>query len=385
MDWISWMCLRSFTRYSGVTVHLYSYDQDLNPDIRGCVCHDGNEVLPREIFEQIRSGIEETYGGGTGYTEGADVFRYKLLYERGGWYFDTDCLLLKPLTPLFDRDYVFGRGTVSANPGVLKFPKGDILLDQLYKECLRRSPLACFPGTVPLFNLYLKKFNLTGQILPRHYFNPISNLGYQQTIAQEEGSYILHLYTNRRVTFDQDRIIKSLETEIATLNKSLGLRIARKIPFGKEIRNVLTKDKQEPTMHTKILTPTRPQLGPTSPTNLTSNQSSAQLIAGLRDFTAHWERYVDEDRAWRIPGSELERAVLEQTKSSARILSEYLRKSVAAHESPELNKDDLKLLATTLETFGNWKQASTSTVEFASMEKTGRTAFELANKLIPAL
>ena len=378
LDWTSWLCLRSFTRYSGVTVHLYSYDRDLNPEILGCLCHDASEYLPREIYERVRSGFEETYGGASGYREAADLFRYKLLYERGEWYFDTDCLLLKPLTPLFDRDYVFGRGTVSVNNAVLKFPKGDTLLDQLFKECLQRSPLACLPGTVPLFNQYLKKFNLINQVLPRNYFYPISaTQKYQQTISAEESSYILHLYTsNERSTFDQGRRIKLLEMQIETLNKSLGLRIARKIPFGKAIQKVLTKDKQElATSSKKLPSNTHQQFDPTTP-EIVSIRLPNELITGLRDFTAQWERYIDDS-------SGLEEVVREQVKAAARILSGYLLKYVAGHEALDLeNKADFTLMVNSLHAFGNWKNVSSSGSEFENMEKTGKTAYDLANKLI---
>jgi hypothetical protein len=205
----------------------------------------------------VRSGYERTYGetnyGGIGYIVASDLFRYKLLYEKGGWYFDTDCLLLKPLTPLFDRDYVFGwELETSVNNAVLKFPKGDELLDQLYKECVQINPETYTPWTVhTLFHQYLKKFNLIDQALPRNYFYPISpREKEQQLIPEAESSYILHLFaTVKRFAFDQAGRIKLLEMEnkalkmqIDALNKSLSLRIARKIPFGEEIRKILVKD-----------------------------------------------------------------------------------------------------------------------------------------------
>ncbi len=250
LPWISQLCLRSFTRYSGVTVHLYSYDRDLNPAISGCVCHDASEYLPREIHERAKSSFGGSYGGGFGYSEGADLFRYRLLYEKGGWYFDTDCLLIKPLTPLFDRDYVFGwKNATRVNNAVLKFPKGDAMLDQLYKECIQRRPETCQPTTVPLFTQYLKKFNLIDRALPREYFYAIDWIEHQQSSLLEENQYILHLYASTReprfqAQFDPqikslERQIASLNLQIETINKSLSLRIARKIPFGKEIRKLL--------------------------------------------------------------------------------------------------------------------------------------------------
>src|SRR5208282_4090582 len=168
LDWSGWLCLRSFTRYSDVTIHLYSYDRNLKLEIPKCICHDATEIFPREIYERVKTSFARTYGEAAGYHETSDLFRYKLLYEKGGWYFDTDCLLLKPLTPLFDRDYVFGwELPIEVNNAVLKFPKGDVMLDQLYNEHVQ-SPVG--DTWMSLFTQYLKKFNLIDRALPREYF-----------------------------------------------------------------------------------------------------------------------------------------------------------------------------------------------------------------------
>ena len=198
----------------------------------------------------MKSRFEKTLGGAYGYTQAADLFRYRLLYEKGGWYFDTDCLLLKPLTPLFDRDYVFGfYNATDVNNAVLKFPKGHVLLDQIYKESVQKVP---DPETWPsgvgpsLLTQYVKKFNLIDKALPRDYFYAISWWEQQQSSPQEN-PYILHLYASYDFTNGSkidpriktlDRQIENLNLQIETINKSLSLRIARKIPFGKEIRKL---------------------------------------------------------------------------------------------------------------------------------------------------
>lgn len=242
LNWVSQLCLRSFTRYSDVTVHLYSYDRDLNPDIPGVICHDASEYFPLEIYKRVKS-IFEGPDNRFGYATAADLFRYKLLYEKGGWYFDTDCLLLKPLTPLFDRDYVFGWETATrVNNAVLKFPKGDVMLDQLYNEHVQ-SPVG--DTWMSLFTQYLKKFNLIDRALPREYFYGINWLGQPHSSLLEEHEYILHCFASTKDPWFQSKFdpqVKSLEREIEMLNKSLSLRIARKIPFGKEIRKILIKD-----------------------------------------------------------------------------------------------------------------------------------------------
>ena len=365
MNWTSSLCLRSFTRYSGTTVHLYSYDPNFDPKIQGCVCHDANEYLPHELYERVRSANERAYGGRCGYREGADLFRYKLLYEKGGWYFDTDCLLLRPLTPLFDRDYVFGwELPTSVNNAVLKFPKGDPLLEQISNECLQRSPLTCLPGTVALFTQYLKKFNLIDQVLPRNYFYAISPIQKeQQSVPEEECSYLLHLYNSL-----------TLEMQIEALN-SLALKIARNIPLGKEIREFFDRyvgNRQVYAGRVGIR-----QDGGLLGSPISNNaQVPIELIAGLRDFTARWERYIEQDQTrW-----DKSNFCLEDAKFQANLLSGYLLNAHHEHWD-SVNKADFNSLVRYLSAFASWTTFSGDS-NFLGMDETGNTAYDFANRLI---
>ena len=80
--------------------HLYRYDEIANvPD--GTVLRDAAEILPAsEIFYYRR-------GGGRGSVAAfADLFRYKLLLEKGGWWVDTDMVVCRRFispNPLFLR------------------------------------------------------------------------------------------------------------------------------------------------------------------------------------------------------------------------------------------------------------------------------------------
>ncbi len=260
MNWIADFGLRSFTRFPGVTVHLYSYDRNLNPQIPGVVCHDAGEFLPRDVAERWRAAF-----GGAGFSAVSTLFRYKLLYAKGGWYFDADCVLIKPLTPLFGLDYVFAWETpTKVNNAVLKFPKGNEMLDQLYRECVELDPAEWRPGElwVPLFTQYLKKFNLTTRALPQEYFYPIFPYQEQSRAPPNEAeeTFIVHLYaSSERFSFQPAReshlqnTIHSLENQIDMLNRqvetltaqtqklndSLSLKIGRRVPFGKTIRRAI--------------------------------------------------------------------------------------------------------------------------------------------------
>ena|SRR5208282_43405 len=250
LDWSGWLCLRSFTRYSDVTIHLYSYDRNLKLEIPKCICHDASEVFPREIYERVKNSFARTYGEAAGYRETSDLFRYKLLYEKGGWYFDTDCILIKQLTPLFDLDYVFAWETtdkVFVGTAIIKFPKNTEMLDQLYKNFVQTDPKTWQHGItfMSLFTEYLRKFDLTDKTLSPEYFYPLYwDQSTQQQSSSEDRTYIIHLWQAAPFYRELDllRQIEALQKQIEALNNSLSLRIARKIPFGKEIRNLVAKD-----------------------------------------------------------------------------------------------------------------------------------------------
>ena len=77
------MCIRSFIDH-GHTFHLYTYSSQLEvPD--GVELKDAAELLDlSEYFTQNK-------GVGTGsHAPFSDLFRYKLLAQRGGWWVDTD-------------------------------------------------------------------------------------------------------------------------------------------------------------------------------------------------------------------------------------------------------------------------------------------------------
>lgn len=66
----------------------------------GAVLSDGNEILPESEIFSYRVG--EGAGSVSAFS---NLFRYKLLAERGGWWSDTDVVSLRPFD--FSEDFVF--------------------------------------------------------------------------------------------------------------------------------------------------------------------------------------------------------------------------------------------------------------------------------------
>lgn len=85
------LCLASFL-YHGYTVHLYTYGE-VSGVPAGVVQIPGHEILPaNQIF--LAPGVN-----GESYASFADFFRYELLAQRGGWWFDMDMVCLRRLPP----------------------------------------------------------------------------------------------------------------------------------------------------------------------------------------------------------------------------------------------------------------------------------------------
>lgn len=88
---ITLLSLRSFVHH-GHAVNLYTYDppQELARQVPpGVAVRPADDVVSRAIYEECLARSEVRYF--------SDIFRYAALYEFGGWWVDTDVVLLRPL------------------------------------------------------------------------------------------------------------------------------------------------------------------------------------------------------------------------------------------------------------------------------------------------
>ncbi|WP_146256170.1 hypothetical protein [Aestuariivirga litoralis] len=118
-------CLASFVT-RGIEVRFFSYDAPVLP--RGVTWHDASTILPRERLFHF-DGSPSAF---------SNIFRYKLLFERGGWWVDTDVVMrgagLPAVTHFWAR-----QDRTRINGAVLKFPKGDGLCERLLDESEARA------------------------------------------------------------------------------------------------------------------------------------------------------------------------------------------------------------------------------------------------------
>jgi len=87
-----WACIRSFTTRDH-DYRLYVYDAMEVPD--GVTLMDAKEILPRKELFAIKNPVT----GSPDVGPFSDLFRYKLLLDRGGWYVDVDTICLADAYP----------------------------------------------------------------------------------------------------------------------------------------------------------------------------------------------------------------------------------------------------------------------------------------------
>ena len=130
---IELLTIKSFIQ-KGHTFNLWLYEPLLTVLPAQVVICDANEIIPREKIFRYKNANQ--YGHGKGSVSGfSDIFRYKLLYEKGGWWVDMDVTCLKP----FDiRDAYFFRShhdlTMVGN--VMKCPPKSELMRLCYEEAI---------------------------------------------------------------------------------------------------------------------------------------------------------------------------------------------------------------------------------------------------------
>jgi len=120
---------------NGYEYHLYCYDEVANVP-RGTVLCDAAEILPASEIFYYRRGPGK--GSVAVFT---DLFRLKILFEKGGWWVDTDVVCLRRFD--FAEPIVFASertqtGTQVAN-AVLKFPQGHAVASLCYEAASREN------------------------------------------------------------------------------------------------------------------------------------------------------------------------------------------------------------------------------------------------------
>jgi len=186
------LSMRSFLAH-GHEYHLYAYEKLDVP--RGVVLKDARVIVERKHVYRQPCGS---------YVHFSDVFRYKLLAERGGWWVDTDVVCLRPFD--FRRDLVFGwQSAEEVNNAVLFAKPGSRHMRILYdlaRRCPPDAPWAT-PGPI-LLTKVAKALGILNRAEPMSSFYPIPCNDFLELIRRNREvpprSYAVHLWHSIFVT-----------------------------------------------------------------------------------------------------------------------------------------------------------------------------------------
>lgn len=124
------LTLHSFVSH-GHRFHLWLYEPLQTAVPQGVILQDANEILDQKHIFHYRTG-DIGKGSVAGFS---DIFRYKLLYEKGGWWVDMDVTCLRPFQ--FDEPYVFRQHDFLPVVGnIMKTPKGCPAMKAAFEEAL---------------------------------------------------------------------------------------------------------------------------------------------------------------------------------------------------------------------------------------------------------
>jgi hypothetical protein len=162
------LTIRSFIR-NGHEFQLWAYDPKISPLPEKVVVRDASSVLPASRIFRYKN--TDQFGHGKGSLGGfSDIFRYKLLYEQGGWWMDMDVTCLKPFD--FKDPYVFRtHHDMPVVGNIMKCPRGSELMGYCYERASVEVDENNRDWHLPIqiLNDGIEKFSLS------HYIRPITN------------------------------------------------------------------------------------------------------------------------------------------------------------------------------------------------------------------
>jgi len=206
-------CIKSFLKH-GHQFHLYVYG-DVEGIPEGTVVKDGNEILDKsEIFYYKNNSSPSAF---------SNLFRYRLLETKGGWWTDTDIICVRSLKTLNQPIVVMSQPDKYYNkreavPGLMKFPIGHQAMTHAVKFINKIKP-SVLRGKI-LWGIgprtmreIMKCFSLEEHVLPWRYFCNSSFAHWKSLIDPEmeklypmsEEAFGVHLWNEMWCRAKQDK------------------------------------------------------------------------------------------------------------------------------------------------------------------------------------
>ena len=221
------LCINSFIK-NGYEFHLYIYDYDNAMGIPlGTIVKDGNEIIDKKEIFCYR---DPQHNGS--FSAFSNWFRYKMLYELGGYWVDMDMVCLKPFD--FEEEYVFSSETcygrddlkdgVHTTSSLIKVPKHSEIMKYCWDKTQEIGKNVEWGQIGPkLLKEAVDKFNLQGYVKSPTTFCPIhhgetniimneewsndygKNIAWQRPFDLENECYGLHLWNEYWRNNDLDK------------------------------------------------------------------------------------------------------------------------------------------------------------------------------------
>ena len=138
MNWICDLSMKSYIR-QGHKFELYTYEDFPVP--KGVMIMDANKIVPESASFQMMNSVDGIRGR---YSTFANIFRYKLLFDKGGVWSDLDSICIKPL--IFDNDIEVMFATEGSKSGIeinncniFVANSGNALFGKLYKSSVSKD------------------------------------------------------------------------------------------------------------------------------------------------------------------------------------------------------------------------------------------------------
>jgi Glycosyltransferase sugar-binding region containing DXD motif/Alpha 1,4-glycosyltransferase conserved region len=174
------LSIRSFLVH-GHEYHLYVFE-DVQNVPTGVVLKDGTEFFSADrIF---------TYKQHESFSAFSNLFRYKLLQERGGYWVDTDVVCLKPFH--FESDYIFAQEELTEDKrrigsNVIRTPAKSEIIEYCLNISAAKNPESLHWGEIgpDLMTEAVSKFRLDQYVQSYTIFNPINWWHWQDFIRDD--------------------------------------------------------------------------------------------------------------------------------------------------------------------------------------------------------
>jgi len=220
------LSINSFLK-NGHNYHLYTYNDVLKIP-KGVEVHNGNDIIPEEKIFSFTNSLHKN-----SFAPFSDLFRYKLLFEKGGIWSDTDAVALRPCR--FDSDYVFSSeysedGNAGVNIGFIKTPQGAPIMKACFERAIKlHHTNTTYVATGPrMLREMTERFGLQKHVKEPEVFCPINwfnahDLVKPNFLIDDLGdAHTVHLWNEIwRLRFDQNSFLKKLLKKLFLKNQCL--------------------------------------------------------------------------------------------------------------------------------------------------------------------